>query len=69
VLLQQDLVGRRGDLGGKRGIPGGLVRVVLLGIGLLSGQIEWFLLAIAVVSFFTLFQRLFTIRRMLSKGG
>ena len=44
-------------------------RVVLLGIGLLANQIEWFLLAIAVVSFLTLFQRLFTIRGMLSKGG
>ena len=41
-------------------------RVVLLGAGLLSGQIEWFVLAIAVVSCFTLFQRMFTIRRMLS---
>ena len=44
-------------------------RVVLLGIGLLANQIEWFLLAIAVVSFLTLFQRLFTIRGMLGKGG
>ena len=44
-------------------------RVVLLGAGLLSGQIQWFLLAIAVVSFFTLFQRLFTIKGILSKGG
>lgn len=44
-------------------------RVILLGIGLLAGQIEWFLLAIAVVSCFTLFQRMFTIRSMLSKGG
>ncbi len=44
-------------------------RVVLLGIGLLAGQIEWFLLAIAVVSCFTLFQRMFTIRNMLDKGG
>lgn len=44
-------------------------RVVLLAAGLLSGQIQWFLLAIAVVSFFTLFQRLFTIKGILSKGG
>ena len=44
-------------------------RVVLLGAGLLSGQIQWFLLAIAVVSFFTLFQRLFTIKGILSNGG
>ena len=44
-------------------------RVALLGIGLLIGQIEWFLLAIAVVSCFTLFQRMFTIRAMLGKGG
>ena len=44
-------------------------RVVLLGIGLLAEQIEWFLLAIAVVSCFTLFQRMFTIRSMLGKGG
>lgn len=44
-------------------------RVVLLGIGLLAGQIEWFLLAIAAVSCFTLFQRMFTIRGMLDKSG
>jgi len=44
-------------------------RVVLLGIGLLANQIEWFLLAIAVVSCVTLFQRLFTIRGMLNKEG
>jgi CDP-diacylglycerol--glycerol-3-phosphate 3-phosphatidyltransferase len=44
-------------------------RVVLLGVGLIVGQIEWFLLAIAVVSCFTLFQRLFTIRDMLDKAG
>ena len=35
-------------------------RVLLLGIGLIIGQIEWVLLAIAVVSCFTLFQRMFT---------
>ena len=40
-------------------------RVVLLGAGLLSNQILWALLAIAIVSCFTLFQRLFTIRREL----
>ncbi len=44
-------------------------RVVLLGVGLLAGQIEWFLLAIAVVSCITLFQRLFTIRGMLNKDS
>lgn len=44
-------------------------RVLLLGAGLIAGQIEWFLLAIAVVSCFTLFQRLFTIRDMLDKAG
>ena len=40
-------------------------RVVLLEIGLVVNQIEWFLLAIAVVSCVTLFQRIFTIRGML----
>ena len=44
-------------------------RVVLLGVGLLVNQIEWFLLAIATVSCITLFQRMFTIRSMLDKGG
>ena len=44
-------------------------RVVLLGVGLLVDQIEWFLLAIAAVSCVTLFQRMFTIRGMLDKGG
>ena len=44
-------------------------RVVLLGIGLISQQIVWFALAIAVVSCFTLFQRMFTIRNELNKGG
>ena len=44
-------------------------RVVLLGVGLLVNQIEWFLLAIAAVSCVTLFQRMFTIRSMLDKGG
>ena len=43
-------------------------RVVLLGAGLIVGQIEWFLLAIAIVSCFTLFQRMFTIRAMLDKA-
>jgi len=42
-------------------------RVVLLGIGMLADQIEWFLLAIAVVSCVTLFQRMFTIRGMLKE--
>ena len=44
-------------------------RVILLGVGLLVNQIEWFLLAIAAVSCVTLFQRMFTIRGMLDKGG
>ncbi len=44
-------------------------RVVLLGIGLLVGYIEWFLLGIAVVSCITLFQRMFTIRGMLDKAS
>lgn len=44
-------------------------RVILLGVGLISHQIVWFALAIAVVSFFTLFQRMFTIRDELNKGG
>ncbi len=44
-------------------------RVVLLGAGLLAQQIEWFLLAIAAISCITLFQRMFTIRGMLDKGG
>ena len=42
-------------------------RVVLLGIGMLADQIEWFLLAIAAVSCVTLFQRMFTIRGMLKE--
>ena len=46
----------------KSGIMTRPERVVLLGAGLLAGQIEWFLLAIAVVSCITLFQRMFTIR-------
>ena len=44
-------------------------RVILLGIGLLIDQIFWVLLLIAVVSCFTLFQRMFTIRRELNQGG
>ena len=44
-------------------------RVLLLGIGLIIGQIEWVLLAIAVVSCFTLFQRMFAIRDLLDKTG
>ena len=44
-------------------------RVVLLGFGLLIDQIVWVLLVIAVVSCFTLFQRMFTIRDQLSEGG
>ena len=44
-------------------------RVVLLGVGLLVQQIEWFLLFIAVVSCITLWQRMFAIRGLLNKGG
>ena len=48
-------------------------RVVLLGIGLIINQIEWALLFVlvfvAVVSGFTLLQRLFTIRGLLYKDG
>ena len=44
-------------------------RVVLLGAGLIVGQIEWFLLVIAIVSCFTLIQRLFIIRNLLDKAG
>ena len=44
-------------------------RVVLLSIGLISGYVIWFVLAIAIVSFVTLFQRMFTIRSQLNKGG
>jgi len=44
-------------------------RVVLLGVGLMIGQIVWVLVVIAAVSCFTLFQRMFTIRDMLNKAG
>jgi CDP-diacylglycerol--glycerol-3-phosphate 3-phosphatidyltransferase len=48
-------------------------RVALLGISLLLGWIPWVLpgvlIAIAAVSCFTLFQRMFTIRSMLDKGS
>ena len=44
-------------------------RVILLGVGLLVQQIEWFLLLIAIVSCVTLWQRLFAIRDLLNKGG
>jgi CDP-diacylglycerol--glycerol-3-phosphate 3-phosphatidyltransferase len=48
-------------------------RVALLGLGLLLGWIPWLLMgilvAIAAVSCFTLFQRMFTIRSMLDKGS
>lgn len=50
-------------------------RVVLLGAGLIIEPLVpfplmvWVLLAIAAVSCFTLFQRMFTIRNMLTKGG
>lgn len=44
-------------------------RVILLGVGLLVQQIEWFLLFIAAVSCITLWQRMFAIRDLLNKGG
>ena len=50
-------------------------RVVILGVGLVvDGLVSfplmfWILLLIALVSCFTLFQRLFTIRQILDKGG
>ena len=44
-------------------------RVVLIGIGLLIDQMVWVLVLIAAVSCFTLFQRMFTIRRELGQGG
>ncbi|HJN87490.1 MAG: CDP-alcohol phosphatidyltransferase family protein [Dehalococcoidia bacterium] len=44
-------------------------RVVLLGVGLLVGQIVWVLLFIAVASGFTLLQRLFTLRGKLDDSG
>ena len=50
-------------------------RVVILGVGLVvDGLVEfpiilWVLLAIGLVSGFTLFQRMFTIRAILNKGG
>ena len=44
-------------------------RVVLLGVGLIAQRIEWVLVLIAVVSCFTLFQRMFTIRRELERGN
>ncbi len=46
-------------------------RVIILGVGLLLGWVPWLLfgilVAIAAVSCFTLFQRMFTIRDMLDK--
>jgi len=44
-------------------------RVVLLGIGLIINHIDWVMLVVAVVSGFTLLQRLFTIRGLLNKDG
>ena len=50
-------------------------RVVILGAGLIADGLiayplmPWILLAIAVVSCFTLFQRMWTIRGMLEEGG
>ena len=47
-------------------------RVIFLGVGLLLGWVPWLLIgvlaAIAAVSCFTLFQRMFTIRAMLDKS-
>jgi len=43
-------------------------RVVLLGLGLIIQRTEWVLVLIAVVSCFTLFQRMFTIRGELERG-
>ena len=53
----------------RAGIMTRTERVILLGIGLLIGQIFWVLVLIAAVSCFTLFQRMFTIRRELNQGG
>ena len=53
----------------RAGIMTRTERVILLGIGLISQQIIWFVLVIAVASCFTLFQRLLTIRSELNKGG
>ncbi len=50
-------------------------RVIILGVGLIADGltgfplIPWILLAIAVISCFTLFQRMWTIRGLLEKGG
>ncbi len=49
-------------------------RVLLLGAGLIVGQLVWefmlaVLVAVAAISCFTLFQRMFTIRDLLTKGG
>jgi CDP-diacylglycerol--glycerol-3-phosphate 3-phosphatidyltransferase len=50
-------------------------RVIILGVGLIADAftgfplIPWILLAIAVVSCFTLFQRMWTIRGLLEKGS
>ena len=53
----------------KAGIMTRPERVVLLGVGLIVDQIVWVMLAIAVVSCITLFQRMFVIQRMLDKDG
>ena len=49
-------------------------RVLLLGAGLIVGQLVWefmlaVLVAVAAISCFTLFQRMFTIRDLLTKDG
>ena len=53
----------------KAGIMTRPERVVLLGIGLIVDQIVWVMVAIAVVSCITLFQRMFVIQKMLDKDG
>lgn len=53
----------------RAGIMTRTERVILLGIGLISQQIVWFALVIAVASCFTLFQRMFTIRSELNDKG
>jgi CDP-diacylglycerol--glycerol-3-phosphate 3-phosphatidyltransferase len=56
----------------KAGLMTRTERVILLGLGLIIQQpirlIEWVLVFIALVSCFTLFQRMFTIRRELERA-
>ena len=53
----------------KSGLMTRPARVVLLGAGLIVGQIEWFLLVTAIGSCFPLSPRLFIIRGMPHKAG